>query len=199
LESMLSRAGFQRPIPKSTLNMDFNSTGWDADIVRANALLACAIIIDRKEPESELADRLYRRVWDSENSTGLIWNYIKGDFKFSFEPVKQDYVGQIIPVSESTTGRIYLSGYGVSLNYSLRVKISTAGAVETAKFDISYDNGASYEITGVYTQFYYQQLFENIYIRFEGTFTEGEEWQIKVRPESEEMRSSINNIVIQRN
>jgi len=200
LEAMLQRGGFDRPIPKSELSFDFNSTGYDADIVRANAILACHVIVNRQEPESQLGDKLYKQVWNEEDETGIIWNYINGNFKFSFEPTKQDFIGQLIPISDSGTGRVYLTGYGnSSQNYTARVKVTTAGDVETAKFDFSYDDGNNYTTTDIITQYYYQLLFENVYIRFEGTFSENDEWQIKLRPEIEEARASIGNLVIQRN
>jgi len=197
---MITRGGFQRPIPKSTLGMDYNSTGWDSDIVVACAKLACVYIIRRNEPESGLADKIYSEVWDDETQSGMIWNYINGNFRFSFEPTKQDFVGQVIPVTESTTGRIYLVGTThASQNYTARVKITTAGKVETAKFDFSYDDGQTYTLQDVFTQYYYQQLFEDVYIRFEGEFSEDEEWKIKLRPDVEENRSSVGNITISRN
>jgi len=200
LESMITRGGFQRPIPKSSLSFDFNSTGWDADIVNSCAKLACVKIIRRNEPESELADKLYNDVWNDEEQSGIIWNYINGNFRFTFEPTKQDFIGQLIPISESTSGRVYLTGYGhASQNYILRVKVTTAGDVETAKFDVSSDDGQSYDTTDVYTQYYYQRLIDSLYIRFEGTFAENDEWQIKIRPDVEENRASVGNITISRN
>ena len=198
LEAMLS--SYPRPLPVSKLDFDYTGSSYDPDITRAAALLTCAYIISRVDPQSTVALSLRNEVWNKENNSGLIYGYYKGESKFSFENIKQNYHGNIVPISESADGRITLRGnFKGSNSYILRLKISTSGAVETAKFDLSDDDGLTYFYSGIKTYNQYQELFEGIYIRFEGTFTTSDEWKIYLSDADEPIRGLISNIVLERN
>lgn len=70
------------------------------------------------------------------------------------------------------------------------IEIDGAGAIGTATFKWSRNNGKDWAATGVKTQEVWGYLYENVYVRFEpgplgsNYFTSGDKWTFKTVPES---------------
>jgi len=170
---------YQSPLPyRRNSNKEF-----DKDIVRATAILTCRNIVRANNPEDDLVDKLTNDVVNrneqGEIIGGVLGDYIIGVKKFSFEATLISYNGLITPVSVSGTGGIELAGISNDLDYHLyNVEITTGGAVGTAKYQLTKDG----TVIGSYTtdlNYSYIPHFGGAYIRFYGTFTVGDEWNIE--------------------
>lgn len=156
-----------------------NSTKtYDRDIVRACAYLTCARIVEMDNPENKLAERLRLMVWDDIDETGIINKYVNGKKNFSFQATTQSYNGNVIPKSQAGSGYIELAGYSDDWDsYLYEIEITKAGAVGTAEYKITKDNVVISTSNITYTN--YRHLHANTYVKFIGTFTVGDKWQIE--------------------
>ena len=151
---------------------------FDEDIVIATSILTCRNIIRSKNPRDELVDTLNRMIYDKENEMGIIWDYTHGVKKFSFEGTRTSFNGKITPVQVSGTGTIELTGISTDLDYhKYNVKITTGGVVGTAIYQLTKDG----TVLGSYTTDYGYDCIPHsgCYIRFSGTFTADDEWNIE--------------------
>jgi hypothetical protein len=171
---------FPRPLPFA--RNSYNSKKYDTDIVKSCAYLTCYLIIQDNQPGSQVAENLYQQVWDKANDRGILWEHMTGERAFSFETTADDFNGRLenLTLDASSTGRVYLAGTGENALHTIyRIKISTGGAVETAEFQVSDDDGRTYgDAVTTYNEF--QHLADGIFIRFDGTFVADDEWKIEV-------------------
>lgn len=199
VEAMLNPQ-FPRPIPVSKLDFDYTGNLYDPDVMKSVATMTVANIIERVEPENPLVEVFRKKIWNPPEDSGVMWDYRQGRKAFSFQTTIDEYYGNIIPVSESSAGRIQVRGnYRGTESYVLRIKISTAGAVETAEFDVSDDNGRSYFTTGMTTYNQFQRIYDGIFVKFEGTFEVGDEWKITIADSMENNDSMIGAVLLERN
>jgi len=145
----------------------------------------------------ELADRFKNEITNAEQ-TGYFDDYIMGRRAFSFESTVDDFNGRLenITLDDASTGLLYLAGKGKAGDHFLcRVKIDTAGAVETATFKVSDDDGRTWITTLNKTYNQFVHLAAGIRIRFDGTFVLDDEWEIEIAGGPDEaIGASIKNI-----
>jgi len=181
-ESMLNN---KYPLPLPFARRSYEGLNYDSNIVEAVACLTCAKIIKARDPDNSLADKLYRRVWDEENGRGIGWFYYKGIWSFSFEATQDEFDGNLkrTVIGTGSTGRIWVAGRGSRGNRrKVALIITTAGAPGTAVYKISSDNKTTWtENLEVLPYHNYQHLIDDIYLKFEGTFSitdNADEWEL---------------------
>ena len=192
---------FARPLPFA--RNSYNSAKYDGDLVKATALVAARKIIEQRDPTSMLIDVFWKRVYSSEEPYGLLWEYKEAKRAFSFETTKDDFNGRLenLTLDAASTGRVYIAGLSTCEDRRIfRVKIDTAGAVETATYKISDDNGLTWYSSELITYYNYVSLAHGVWIRFEGTFVLNDEWKIEFAGRKlDTVRSAIGSITIKRN
>ena len=105
-----------------------------------------------------------------------------GDRAFSFETTADEFNGNIQQLVKGTgsTGLIQLVGNGNRSGHEkVYIKITTAGAVETAKFKYSTDNETTWS-DEILCTIQYVPLIDGIYLKFSGTFVENDKWLVNV-------------------
>ncbi len=190
VESLLDTR-YPRPLPFA--KNSYNSRMYDFDIRYSTALMTCVLIIRHRDPQNPIAEYLEKMVWNPGNDSGILWDHVHGRSAFSFETTKDDFNGRLenITLDASSTGRIYPAGRSDSEDHWVyRVKISTAGAVETAYFRISDDDGLTWS-DPIQTSKNFIYLGNDIWVRFDGTFVLNDEWKIEVSGKIENMNSRI--------
>jgi len=195
VESMLDPR-FPRPLPFARYSYTTGDV-YDYDLKRATALMTCFILIKRHDPTNPLCELFRKEVWDEETKTGILYEHFHGSRAFSFETTKDDFKGRLenIVLDSTSTGRVYLAGQSDSEDhYQIRVKIDTAGAVETATYKASLDNGRSWDSTLNTTYEQFTHLAFGIYVRFVGTFILNDEWLIDIPGKEETINSRISTI-----
>lgn len=183
---------YPRPLPFA--RNSYNSAYYDGDLVKATALITARKIIEQRDPTSSIIDIFWRRVYSSEEPFGLLWEYKNSGRYFSFEPTKDDFSGRLenLVMDAASTGRIYLHGKGQSAQHKLyKIKIDTAGVVETATYKISDDNGLSWHSTLNTTYYEGRYLAQGVWIRFQGTFILNDEWLIEFASTDEVVKSDL--------
>jgi len=173
---------YPRPLPFA--RNSYEGVNYDADIVIAVSLLTCSNIIKARDINNPLWQDLFNQVWNPAEDSGIAWEYYKGRRSFTFESTRDEFDGNLkrTVVGTDSSGRIYLAGKG---NRSNRRKgaiiITTGGAPGTAIYKVSFDNKATYtENLEVLPYHNYQHLIDDIYIKFEGTFSitdNADEWE----------------------
>jgi len=189
-------ARFPVPLPESPQGSV--SQKYDLDLTRAVAKISASHIMARREPmvfepEPNLAASLYLE------GKAILDEYNRADRHFSWE-VTQDEAGffTIRPESDITGDGILQvrAGHKSWHDDFWRVKITTGGAIGTATYQYSTDNGASYNGTDITTSRLWQEITGQVvgnntvlsdtlgfFIRFldrGGTFDADDEWQIEI-------------------
>ena len=161
---------------------------YDYIIVRTTALLACSFLIKASNPSSEIANALF------EEADKNIMSLNEGSTKLSWQVSGDASKGVIRQVSVS--GAINLvdtRGHYYDIYDRVGVKITTAGAMGTAKYSVWHkdaDNLGAERMNNGDTADYvetingqYQPLTDNIYIRFAGdtadTATLNDKWEVE--------------------
>ena len=161
---------------------------YDYIIVRTTALLACSFLIKASNPSSEIASSLF------EEADKNIMSLNEGSTKLSWQVSGDASKGVIRQVSVS--GAINLvdtRGHYYDIYDRVGVKITTAGAMGTAKYSVWHkdaDNLGAERMNNGDTADYvetingqYQPLTDNIYIRFAGdtadTATLNDKWEVE--------------------
>ena len=193
MEAMLDPQ-YPRPIPFSQTS--YNTRKYDFDIRYACALLTVYFIVSRRDPKSSVAKELYDRVWNPEEDSGLLWEYYTHRKSFSFETTKDEFLGnvEVILIDSTSTARMFIAGNPYSSQRrQYRVKITTGGVAETAKFQFSDDGGLNYSAADSWTTYgNWSYLVNDIWIRFEGTMVANDEWEIIVGDKDlEHVKSNI--------
>lgn len=208
-ESLLD-ARFPIPVPESPDGS--TSARYDIDLARAVAKIACALIASRREPmrtepEPNTAQMLY------DEGRKILDEYNKAERRFSWEMSKDEIGGFTIRPESDNTGDGILQvrgGHKAWQDDFWRVKITVGGAVGTAKYQYSTDNGSTYNGTDITTSRLWQEisgalagegvLSEDLsfYIRFldrSGTFDVNDEWQIEINSaQREDARGRIGSV-----
>jgi hypothetical protein len=181
-EALLDKR-YPRPLPFA--RRSYEGVNYDADIVIAVSLLTCSNIVKARDINNPLWKKLFAQVWDPENDSGIAWEYYKGRRAFSFEATKDEFVGNIkrTVVGTGSSGRIWVAGFGEQTNRrKVAIIITTGGAPGTAIFKYSLDNKTTYtENVKILNTHQYQHLADNIYLKFEGTFSitdNADEWEL---------------------
>ena len=161
---------------------------YDYIIVRTTALLACSFLIRASQPTSEIADALF------EESEKNILSLNEGSTKLSWQVTGDSAKGVIREVSVSGSIRIVdTRGEYHDIYDRIGVKITTAGALGTAKYSVWLKDGdnlgaermnnsedADYVDT---VNGQYQTLASGVDIRFAGdtadTATINDKWEIE--------------------
>lgn len=198
IESLLD-TDYPRPLPFAATS--YNSGKYDFDIRHSCALMTCQLIIAHRDPRNALVDFLYKKVWNPIEDTGILWGYHVHRKAFSFETTKDEFLGnvEVILIDTTSTARMFIAGNPqADLRREYRVKITTGGAVETAKFQFSDDGGLNYGTSNAWTTYgNWFHLVNDIWIRFEGTMVANDEWSIVVADEDlEHVQSNVGSMQI---
>ena len=161
---------------------------YDYTIVRTTALLACSFLIRATDPTSEISNALF------EEADRNIASLNEGSTKLSWQVSGDSSKGVIRQVSVSgSINLVDTRGHYYDIYDRIGVKITTAGAMGTAKYSVWHkdaDNLGAERMNNSETADYietingqYQPLTDNIYIRFAGdtadTATLNDKWEIE--------------------
>lgn len=161
---------------------------YDYMIVRTTALLACSFLIRATDPTSEISNALF------EEADRNIASLNEGSTKLSWQVSGDSSKGVIRQVSVSgSINLVDTRGHYYDIYDRIGVKITTAGAMGTAKYSVWHkdaDNLGAERMNNGDTADYvetingqYQPLTDNIYIRFAGdtadTATLNDKWEIE--------------------
>tara|TARA_R100000988_G_C3984908_1_gene159105 strand:- start:365 stop:1312 length:948 start_codon:yes stop_codon:yes gene_type:complete len=162
---------------------------YDYMIVRTTALIACSFLIRASQPTSEIADALFNEV--EQNITALN----TGSAKLSWQTSGDSSMGIIREGSVSGNLRIVdTRGNYYGVYDKIGVKVTTAGAIGTARYSVWHSNSDSLgaermnngeaESHSDIISGDYQQLSGGLEIRFAGdtgdTATLNDYWEIEV-------------------
>lgn len=194
-EAMLDRR-FPRPLPEAKYGASYLGRKYDDDIIMAVAKLTCAIAISSYNPqiEGDIVSRL------RDEAIAIIADHNDNKRSFSFEVTKPEIgSASIVPYSVSGDGMIEISGvYSGANDAYLRVKIILGGAIGTATYQYSTDDGTAYSGTDITTANTWVSLTNGLYIRFDdrgGTFTANDVWRLLATSNDKSMtRPSIGSI-----
>ena len=193
---------YSRPLPFA--KNSYNSAKYDSDLVKATAFVTVRKIIEQRDPNNQLIELFWKKVYSSEEPYGLLWEYREGKRTFSFQTTLDDFDGrlEVVTLGNESTGRVQIAGSGQSEDHRImRIKIDTAGAVGTATYKISDDNGLTWYSEKNKTYYNYTWLRYGIWIRFEGVFMLNDEWLIEIAGRSldTDKNAGVGSITIKRN
>lgn len=185
---------FPVPIPKSIDRLSGYS--YDYNLVRATALLTIYYLVYRVD--SDLANQ------SKKDCHEILDNYLKGKLKFSWDNSSAK-VGQavIFPRTTNTASTVIprVTGFFTGVTGNWVAKITTAGAIGTAYYQVSYDNGVTYNSATSLTSVEWQGITDGVYIKWEtslesaGSLTLNDLYYIKVTANNEQVNSTtISNI-----
>jgi len=188
------------PMPFPFAKYSYNSEKYDDDIKIMTGRSAIRRGLEIIDPESPLIAIFTNLNYSEVSPFGLAYEHKSGRRAFSFETAKNDFQGrqEAITFDAASSGRIYLAGgYTGSDHFQMRLKISTAGAVETAYYQVSLDNGLTYgDAIDTFHNLTYLAL--GLYVRFEGTFVKDDCWLIEVGGDMEQKNVKIKSIRMER-
>jgi len=161
---------------------------YDYMIVRTTALLACSFLIRSSDPTSEIANALF------EEADRNIASLNDGSTKLSWQVTGDSSKGVIRQISVSgSINLVDTRGHYYDIYDRVGIKITTAGAMGTAKYSVwqkDGDNLGAERMNNGETADYietingqYQPLAQDVYIRFAGdtadTATLNDKWEIE--------------------
>jgi len=161
---------------------------YDYTIIRTTALLACYFLIRANDPTSEVANALF------EEADRNILSLNDGSTKLSWQVSGDASKGVIRQISVSgSVNLVDTRGHYYDVYDRIGVKITTAGALGTAKYSVwqkDGDNLGAERMNNGDTADYidtingqYQPLANDVYIRFAGdtadTATINDKWEIE--------------------
>jgi hypothetical protein len=183
---------FPTPLPESPYVED--GKRYDSDVVLAAAKFAVAHLANRHEPmrfgeSPNLAGLLY------EGAVKIINEYNDAKRRFSWE-ISPDEVGTAKIIASDITGSGMIQVRGAYTGESeafWKIRIKTAGAVGTATYEVSTDNGVSY--SGNYeTSHLWSSGGAGIDVRFfdrGGEFKANDVWQLQLYPAHYQSRRGL--------
>jgi len=170
------------------------SGSYDYIIVRATALIASAFLIRSHDPTSEVASALM------DEAQQLIDSLNSGNSRLSWQTSGDSSKGVIREMSVSGNLKIVdTRGSYTGIYDKIKIIISTAGAIGTAKYDAYIGNADNLKSNQVVTDRVingqYQPLASGLEIRFSGsadnsTATLNDEWEIEVFGKTEHVDNS---------
>ena len=171
-------------------------------IVRSCALLTCASIIKRVDPENTIGNVLYKEAinfnLEAGEEKGLINQLLDGDAVLQNQRTPQEvgWVGEIIPKSTNTVNETpILSGVYSGLQREIwRIQIDTGGAIGTATYKVSFDgSGATWDLTLQETfdssdDQYRFHIAQGVYVEWPAkTWVQDEYWDIHLYPKDDKV------------
>ena len=187
VEAILDRT-FPIPIPENPYGT--STAKWDGSLIDATAYIACSLISGRREPAKFNSDgsgaNLTADLFVSGKS--IVDQYNKGELHFSWQITSDEIAGyNVIPTNTNTSiGMFQLRGeYTGEDDAVWKIKITLAGALGTAKYALSKDNGLTYA-TAILTSITWTDLGGGIEIRFfergggSLAFILNDSWQIDI-------------------
>jgi len=192
IDSLLDHR-FPRPIPQAR---QYHATNlkYDVGLVKATALQTCVNILNAFA-EFDTTNELRKQITEPEFKSGIIDKYNNREMRFSWETTPDELAHYNIEAATANTGDgfIELSGrYGGDTEDDdhltlfdmedevWHIEIDSAGAVGTATFKWSRDDGTTFQATTKTTNYEWIALDAGVYIRFwdrDGEFDSGDKWK----------------------
>ena len=166
---------------------------YDFIIIRTTALIAANFMIKSHDPNSELANALMEEAMQN------IENINQGKAALSWQVTRDSAQGVVRDVVYTTSGSIRpvdTRGEWIGTYDLVKVKITTGGAIGTAKYSVWVKDSDALKNDQVVTDKIingdYQQLAGGLEIRFAGSSdaVQNDEWEIEVFGAYEEIDSS---------
>ena len=166
---------------------------FDYIIIRTTALIAANFMIKSHDPNSELANALMEEAMQN------IENINQGKAALSWQVTRDSAQGVVRDVVYTTSGSIRpvdTRGEWIGTYDLVKVKITTGGAIGTAKYSVWVKDSDALKNDQVVTDKIingdYQQLAGGLEIRFAGSSdaVQNDEWEIEVFGAYEEIDSS---------
>jgi hypothetical protein len=175
----------------------YNSASYDFWIVRATALLTCYLMVKRLNLDDKLAEYLYREVYNTEpepgEKRGIVQYILDGAISLKIQRSNREPGGFNVYdyASNTATAFVEITGsYLGSQKQIWRLQIDTSGAVGTATWKLSKDQGTTWDTTLQKTRKSDSDqrrftLGSGIDAEFVGTFVSGDYWDIELFPISD--------------
>lgn len=196
IDSYLQRL-FITPL-QPRVNKTHTSDDYDYAIKQACALLICRNVARQRDPGSELADEFEKQAIglnpEPGEDPGIIKKILEGDILLTnqISALESRGLPRIIPGSSNSATGIFLLDQAVSQytggsKETWRIQIDTAGTPGTATWKVSYDTGSNWDKT---LQITFDEntderriyLGSGLYAIFNGTFVEGDYWDLILTP-----------------
>jgi hypothetical protein len=176
-----------------------DTSDYEYIIVRCCALLTCAFIAKRRNPNDKNAKMLFEEAWATGDleigqTKGLLNQLRDGDIVLQ-DQISDREIGSFNVYPESgitATAYTWFMGKYTGDDYERwRVQIDTAGAVGTATWKLSRDGGTNWDTT-LQSTFDSSQdarrvhIASGIYAIFYGTYGDGDYYDIEVFPLTDE-------------
>ena len=188
---------YPTPIPPRIARHE-STDDYDYVLIQANALLTCSEIIRRRATDDALADKLYRRVWntnlETEEEKGLLNQLRDGDIVLTDQITARE-AGTVNywPDSGNTTDTpIWIYGNYTGGEYQRwKLEFDNTAATGTATFKLSRDGGTTWDLTAqkTFDSTYDDRrmsLLSGLYAIFDpdtsNDYTDGDFWTIEVFP-----------------
>lgn len=180
---------------------------YDYVIVQACALLTCAYIVRRRDPNNKIAVELMNQVWNPDRvegePKGLLDQLKDGDLVLQDQLTAREVGGFNVHLKTDNTATAYFRFYGTytgSTHQRWRLQIDGAGAEKDATYKLSYDTGTTWDIE---TEKCFDTDNNNrrvligggIYCIFFGTFAEGDYADLELYPLTDEVTHSRFGVV----
>lgn len=203
MNSILCRVYNVPLIPRSI--QSHTTDDYDYIIVRACALLTCALIMLRKNPADPAGEKLYRNVWNPDKETGepkgLLNQLLDGDVILTDQMSSKRVGGWIIVPQAANTitrGPIITGEYTGWMQKRYRIQIDTSGAPGIATYKVSYDGaGTVWDLTLQPTYHgaddeYRFLIADNLHIFWPPGVSQvsGEYWDLYLYPQSDDVVTS---------
>lgn len=185
------RVRFPRIIPNSIGTVNQPNETYDYVIVRMTALITLYLLKTRDD--FELAKKY------KEDADKLIDDILDGKTKLSFELTSAGVgSGLITPKTTNTSTLLaFVDGTYTGITGIWYLKCTTIGAIGTAKYKLSTDNGATYPGEEITTSVEWVSLGYGIYVRWlnrndesAGALVLNDLWKIEVYGQNEKVESA---------
>jgi hypothetical protein len=193
------------PVPLLENPLGSSTAKYDSPLVNATAYIACSLIAGRKEPPKYDANGAAQNIAAELFLAGksIIDQYNNGQMRFSWELTK-DEIGSTNIVATTTNtsiGMFQIRGtFSGDDDTRWILQIVTGGAIETATYAISEDNGTTYG-DAVTTDMDWADLGSDLEIRFfergatTTAFIANDTWKLYlVAADNNTTRSRIGNV-----
>jgi hypothetical protein len=196
---------FPIPIPESSKAS--SAQRWDGPLVDATAYMAVSLIAARREPPKFDTQGTATNIPAElqANAERIIGKYNSGDYLFSWEVSTDEIGGCEITADSSNTSTAFLQlrgQYTGSEDATWIIQVVTGGALGTATYKLSVDNGVTFDtaVTTVSTHAW-QDLADSIEVQWFDrgggalSFIADDKWEIEVKPlTTSQNRSKIGSI-----
>lgn len=132
----------------------YDTASYEYPIVRACALLTCAFIAKRRDPNDDIGEKLYMEAWNPNPEVGVQKGWlnllIDGDIVLQDQTSPRE-VGHWNIYPYATNAVDYnpiLYGQYLGSQFKIwRIQIDGSGARNAATFKVSYDGGTNWDLT----------------------------------------------------